>query len=507
MGNGLKASLFLLAFLLTPVLLPAQDDYRSFGDGIFGDGVFGDGTFGDGTNFPQEPSAATEGAEEPETPEKQEPQEKKKFRVKNRMVELSIANTTVGFANNFVAVSDAVKDPVYLLKNINDIVDEPGLVWKDPIDINLDNFFDGFNLQFGAAIKPIAINFNWKDRWGFGLDIAHVDISGNLSLSGNLVTVSEADEDKFGVGGAVFVDTAVPVFFHYGDFKIKWRPAVYVPVIYTEPKITYTYTNVTKQIGNETVEGTRYEISYDMKIYSLVSMEGTDGGLDAITKGLSDNAQNIPKNNMGWDFGLNVEYPWSDNLDIGVDMVNIPVPFAAARLYHYMHLNSAVWVDTSELDITDLIEVDEDGNMKDIDLEDLRGTVYDYPDEFTPEYKYNADGKKIYRPFAMVLYANYRPFDSRFLSLIPSFGFSVNYLYPQPAAVEGGLSARFDTANMFITVLGIHYNDRRWVNSVDFIMNLRAVEFDLGISFQSQNFARSWQGAGLGINLGLKFGW
>jgi hypothetical protein len=82
-------------------------------------------------------------------------------------------------------------------------------------------------------------------------------------------------------------------------------------------------------------------------------------------------------------------------------------------------------------------------------------------------------------------------------------------LYPRIAAVEGGLSARFDanTANVFITTPGINYNDRRWINSADFVLNLRAFEFDLGISFQSQSFVISWQGAGLGINIGLKFGW
>jgi hypothetical protein len=483
---------FMLAFLLVTAFLPAQDNFD-----------FGDGIFDDGTNFPlltgEPPDRSlageeqeTETSQESETPQPPEPKEKKKFRVKNRMVELSIANTSVGFSNNFIAVSDLVKDPLYLSKNITDLAQEPGLVWKDPIVISLDNFFDGFNIQFGAAIKPLSISFNWKDMWGFGLDIGHVDISGNLSLSGNLITVSEAEEDKFGVGGAIFVDTGIPVFFHYGDFKIKIRPAVYVPLIYTEPKITYSYA----ENGN----GIRYEINYDMRVYSLVSMEGTDGGLDAIVHGLADNARDIPKNNMGWDFGLSVEYPWLENLDIGVDMVNIPVPGAAARLYHYMHLNGKVFVDTSKLNVEDLID-------ETTSFDDLRGEAYDYPDEFEPEYKFDADGKKIYRPFAMVLYANYRPFVSPFFTLIPSFGFSVNYLYPQAAALEGGLSARFDTANMFITTLGVHYNDRRWKNSIDFILNLRAFEFDLGVSFQSQDFVRSWQGAGVGVNLGLKFGW
>ena len=501
MDKRLRAPLFLLAFLLAPVFLPAQNDYDSFGDGIFDEGKFGDGT-----NFPQEPSASKEAGEEPETPEEQEPTEKKKFRQKNRTVELSIASTSFAVANNFVAVTDVVKDPVYLLKNIDDIVKSPGLIWKDPIVVNLDHFFNGFKFNFGANIKPISINFNWKDMWGFGLDIAHVDITGNMSLSGNLVTASEAEEDKFGVGGAVFVDVGIPVFFHYGDFKIKLRPAVYVPLAYTEPKVTYTY----KEVAN----GTRYEINYDVRVYSPISMEGLDEGMDALTQRLADNAWGIPNNNLGYDFRLSVEYPWLDNLDIGVDMANIP--FAAAKLNHYVHMNDSVWVDTSMLDAAKLVGMNNrDQTLLDDSIydtweeyeKDFWSKVYGYPEEFSAEYKYSADGKKIFRPFAMIFYANYRPFETQSLTLIPSFGFSINPLYTQVGAVEGGITARLDAVNMFITTLGIHYNDRKWINSIDFALNLRAFEFDLGISSQSQNFVRSWQGAGLGVNIGLKFGW
>ena len=502
MRNLPKASFLVPALLLAAgVFLPAQNDNASFGDG---------------TGFPElreEPPDFPQAGEEKEleTPQAPEtPKEKQKFRFKNRMVEMSIASVGLDFSNDFIAVSDIIRNPFYLLVNINDVIKDPGLIWEDPIVVNMDNFFDGFRFNFDTVVKPVSLNFNWKDKWGFGLDIDHIDITGNLSLSGNVVTFSETKKDQFGVGGAVFVDVGVPVFFYYNDFKIKLRPAAYVPVVYTEPKVSYKFTNIVKEIDNgeyiEKVEGTRYDIKYEMKVYSLVSMEGIqDGDMKPMAQRLLDNAGDIPKH-LGYDFGLSVEYPWRYDIDIGVDVVNIPVPFAGASLNHYMQLNGSVWADLSGVNVTDHLE-DEEGNTKSMD--DLKGTAYDFPDEFTPEYKYNANGKKIYRPFAMVFYANYRPYESHPLTLIPSLGFSINFLYPQIAAIEGGLTARFDAnaANMFITTAGIHYNDRRWINSIGFIMNLRVVEFDFGISFQSQDFVRSWQGAGLGINLGLKFGW
>jgi hypothetical protein len=464
-----QALLLVFAFLLAPVCLPAQDDVPEL-----------TGELPDYTLAGEEELEETEGTEETEEPETPE---KKKFRLKNRMVELSVLNMGLEFSNNFIATSDIIKSPLYMLGHISDIIQNPGLIWQDHIVIDLDRFFDGFNVNFGASIKPFSFNFNWKDKWGFGLDIAHIDITGNLSLPGNLVTLSEAVQDKFGVGAAVFVEVGVPVFFHYRDFKIKLRPAAYVPLIYTEPNITYTFTDT----GN----GTRFEINYDVQIYSLVSLEDTD----ALAQNLMDNARGIPQNNMGYDLGLSVEYPLLHNLDIGVDMVHIPVPFAAARLNHSMQLAGSVWMDTSQLNIEDLEDIN--------DLDDLFG----YPDDFTPVYHYNAAGKKIYRPFMMALYTHYRPFESRFLTLVPSIGFSINYLYPKAAAVEGGLTVRLDLVNMVIASLGVHYNDRRWKNSIDLILNFRALQFDVGVSLQSQNFVRSWQGAGMGINVGLKFGW
>ncbi len=107
----------------------------------------------------------------------------------------------------------------------------------------------------------------------------------------------------------------------------------------------------------------------------------------------------------------------------------------------------------------------------------------------------------------MLFYAAYRPFEGQVFAIIPSLGFSINRLYTQPAAVEGGLSFRWDIANIFIPSLGMHYNDRKWKNSLDFALNLRAFQLDFGVSFQSTDFVKSFLGAGLGVNFGLKLGW
>jgi hypothetical protein len=428
--------------------------------------------------------------------------EKKRFRLKNRTLELSTGNFSYGFSNSFIGAYDLFRNPFDILLNIKDIINEPNLLWNDPVSISTDDFFSGFKLNVYTTIKPFSFNFNWKDKWGFGLDIGHIDVSGNVSISQNLLTIQEAEEETFGVGAAVFADAGIPFFFHAGDVKVKLRPAVYLPVVYTKPGITYTRRNVTSDNG--WLEGMFIDVKYDMRIYSILNMDGIqDNPGDVILQGLENNYLDILKNNLGYDFCLNVEYPWDNWLDLGVNFVNIPVPFLTARLNHYMYLKGEVSFDTSKIDLDALIK-----KKKKIDsiLED----AFSYPkdiEDMKPEYEYNSKGEKIYRPFATLFYANYRPFNTEVFSLIPSLGFSINHLYPQLFAIEGGLNARIDLANIFIAIFGINYNDRRWINSMDFVLNLRAFEFNFGLSMQSQNFRKSWKGAGLGINLGFKLGW
>jgi len=424
--------------------------------------------------------------------EYQETPAKKKFRFKNRMVELSVANVSVNASNDFIAAKDILRNPFYMLGNIKNIQQDPRLIYNDPAVINIDDFFSGFMFNSSTAIKPFSLNFNWKDNWGVGLDIGHIDILGNVTIPERVLRLKEAEE-TFGVGGAVFADAGIPVFFHYNDFKIKLRPAVYVPVVYAEPNISYSY-----KTGPD---GMRLEVDYDMRFYSVVNMEGIDKGeTDPALQALQNNYWNILRNNLGYDFGLGVEYPWDYWLDLGVDIVNIPVPFAAAKLNHYIQLRGSASVDTSTINLIDLMNGE--GSLDDI---------FDYNGP-TLYRRYDQEGKAIYRPFKMLFYASYRPFDTIFLSFIPSLGFSINTLYPKRevtgyAWLEGGLSARLDLANIFIPTLGINYNDRRWINSIDLILNLRAFEVNFGLSFQSPNFIKSWQGAGAGVNFGLKFGW
>ena len=388
---------------------------------------------------------------------------RKKTGIKNRTFELSLLNTNVNVSNDVVAAMDILKETAVF---------------------NIDDVLSGIRLDFGASITPLSLNFNWRDKWGMGLDLARVDVFGNVSLSGSILSLEIEKRLKTGAGAAVFVNVVgVPIFFHANNFKVKIRPSAYLPVVYAEPRVWYSFNRE------------RLSLEYDLKVYSLISMEGiADDGMNALQDNFDLNdIPGILNDNLGFDLGLCVEYPLYPWLDLGVDIVNIP--FIQAKLYHYLQLKDEVYVDTELIDILDLINGGE-----------FPKEAYHYPEDFTPGYYTNSSGKSVYRPFKMLFYANYRFFDSNLLTLRPQLGFSINRLYPEQGSIEAGLSARLDLGNVFVTTLGTGYLDRNWKHSLDFIFNFRVFEIDLGVSVQSPDFAKSFRGAGAGVNFCLKMG-
>jgi len=211
---------------------------------------------------------------------------------------------------------------------------------------------------------------------------------------------------------------------------------------------------------------------------------------------LFKNYWNILRENLGYDLGFGLEYRFNSWLDIGVDVFNLP--FYRAKLYDYLKLHGEVFVDSSYININEVIEQMENYKVPE--------GAYGYPEDFEILSAVNKNGQKIFRPFKMIFYGNYRPFDKPILTLVPSLGFSVSRIYLNKGAVEGGLSAILNLKNIFYIKGGINYNDRIWKNSLDFVLNSRLLEINLGISSQSQEFKKSFNYSGFGVNFGLKLG-
>jgi len=364
----------------------------------------------------------------------------------------------------------------------NDVV--RGLFLNDVLEINLQDIADGFRFNFGVNVAPLSMNINIQDRFGFGLDLGHVTMTGNMTFPGDVLNFRETDEELFGVGAAAFVDIGVPVFFHVRDFRVRVRPALYTTLFHTRPGFVYSFGEVTNEHGRS---GQRLELAYNMYFLSAFDLEellGDDG---------SGNISGLSGRAFGVDIGLDVQYPLFPWLSVGVSITNLP--FIPSNLDHFARLSGEVFFDTSYLDFGDIMN--ENGGL----MDDAFGSTME-------DLYFGTRANRVLRPFTMLFYAEARPFEGlQFITFIPSLGFSINNLFPRPFALEGGVSTRFDFANMLFATVGINYNDRRWRNSLDFGVNLRAFEIGLGVSSQSPSFVGSFTGAGIGIDLALKFGW
>jgi hypothetical protein len=361
------------------------------------------------------------------------------FRFKNRMVEFAF-KAEVGFANDFLTAEE---------------------IFRDTLVVDLTKFNEDRGLQFdvNGVITPFCFNFNWKDRWGFSFFI-NSEIWGNITLPGKLLSISQADDEKFGAGAAVFAEAGIDTFFHVDKLKIKIKSAGFMPLFYSEPDISYTYRS------DDTFEA---DVKYNLLVYTGWSMKKPNG----------------PTAVIGFDLGAGAEYPLFSFLDLGTDLTHIPL--IPATVKDYMQIKGSVGINE-----TDNIF---DGDFGDMLSTDSGDTVY------------GTGHKNVLRPFKMIAWADYRPFNTRLFSVIPSLGFAVNPLYIQPGSVEIGVKLRSDVANILIATVGVNYEDRVWKNSFDLAFNLRAFELDLGIDMRSQDFLNSWKVGGLGFDVGIKMGW
>jgi len=371
------------------------------------------------------------------------------FRVKDRRVEVGLVSGNIGFANNFLSTSQ---------------------IFQERMIIDINDLGKGFKVNFDLGLTPLFFNYTANEKkWGFGLSV-NVEAMGILSLSGNMLTLSEAAGDKSDVSGAAFVSVKASSFFniHTENTKIKANLSLFYPVMYVDPKISYSL--------NNSGDSTMIDIEYMLRIYTPISME--EGASTAITS--------LP----GVDIQLGVEYGLAEVLGlkekisfldfiVGLDLLNIPI--VPSSMNTYIEMAGRV------------------GGDEKIDIDDPEGF-------FSSQETRGRKTKNIFRPFKMLVWADWKPFDAVPVSFIPTIGFAINPLYHEPGSLEAGIKARFDLANLFIATLGVGFYDRMWKNSLDLILNFRFIEFNIGVDMRSQDFAQSWSGGGFGVNFGVKFG-
>jgi len=387
---------------------------------------------------------------------------KKPFGMEERSFEIGIAHVNVNFANNFLSIKE---------------------VFQDVILIDIDKLSEGFMVNLGLNATPFYFSFKSKKGWGFGLS-TDMEAVGILGLSGKMLSISEAVKDNSDVCGALFASATIDTLFNVEEFKININPSLFYTLAYLTPSPKAT-SGLVYTLDYSKGNGTIMCVDYDMRLYTGIPMDSDSYSLTS---------------KPGLDFSIGAVYPIAKELgldrksplldfDIGLDFMNIPL--VASKITDYKQIKGRVGSDEPIKFISD--DDDDDNFLSSFEPTDDSAT--------------GKDEIQVYRPFKMIVHADWRPFGSKLLTVTPVIGFSINNLYYEPFSLEIGINGCLNLANFFIVNLGFNHTDRMYVNSIGIAFNLRAFELDIGADLRSQTPDQSWTGGGFGVNVGLKFGW
>jgi hypothetical protein len=190
---------------------------------------------------------------------------------------------------------------------------------------------------------------------------------------------------------------------------------------------------------------------------------------------------------MGFDISAGAEYALLPMLDLGASVSHLPI--APARLSHRMHIRSEY---KFEIENT---------------LDDIAAGNIELPDpEFDTSYDNNTSFYA-FRPFRFNFYINYRPADTGLFVVRPSLGFSLLSVYDYAPCFNAGVEGQINVLKIFSAALFTGYVERIWTCDFRFMLNLHVTEIIFNVSLRGTDMINAFNGKGIGLSLGLRFGY
>jgi hypothetical protein len=280
------------------------------------------------------------------------------------------------------------------------------------------------------------------------------------------------------LGLSVFLDAGIRGTAKVNRWTFSAAPSLFIPLAYAQ-----------KQEVKVNFEGEEYlkaQASADMIVHSLVPLIDEEGEMFPDNPSPANTGAGIDMTMMAG-YAL---FPW---LDLGGIIRNCPI--FPAKLEDYTRVTMTAGFDMGEEGLLDLAQ------GGDFDLGDkLTGPDFDY--------KPGRDSKYIFRPLGFEVNALYKPVYNKVIKigLKPSLGFSVLTIYDE-FCFNWGLEGRVDLGPVFALTLASGLREKIWKQSLDLELNMKILELDLGIAFQSQDFIGSFMARGLNASLGFRLGW
>jgi hypothetical protein len=114
----------------------------------------------------------------------------------------------------------------------------------------------------------------------------------------------------------------------------------------------------------------------------------------------------------------------------------------------------------------------------------------------------------IMRPLTFDVYAEWQILEMKFLAFTvkPNLGFTAMAVSEGSFAFNWGVEAQLQLLRIFYIHVGTGLQDSLWRQRAGISLNFRVIELSLEGTLQSQDFLKSFQAQGLGLNVGFRMG-
>lgn len=359
----------------------------------------------------------------------------------------------VDFSNNLFALNDFMKKDLVI--DLRKIADECPK--------------NGFNIR--ADVEPsFALNLNILD-FNFGLS-SGVQMYESMEFSKDLFdflgygnSIGQTMNFGFKNDTDVFAFTQVDVGFKLGRLKIKAQPAIFLPIISIRGG-GGSVTVLNDDDGNLSVG-----MNMNMDVYSISELKKADEGSGVTVD--PDKLQSTIIDGYGFDIGGGVTYSFTKTFDLEA---TCRIPILPGRLNYKSNIQGGSDYNVKLTDFNNSEKTDRETtvtNVKETLMINRPMKLDVYADKDLLGSLFNARagaGFGIRRPFsdAAVFYPEYY------------LGFTVNLI---------------DIVKVRVST---EYTDQLFKHELGTTLNVRVVQFDIGVSSQSSSFKKSMAVAGLG---------
>ncbi len=379
-----------------------------------------------------------------------------------RFFELQLS-VPVDFSNNVFSLNDILKKEVVL---------DLGKIAEDPLLNNGLNLVMQTQPQYGINLNIAAVNVGFK----VGVDIYEkMNVSKDLfTLLGKGNEIGEEIDIDFKNYTDIFITSSLNVGINFGKFSVSVKPTLFVPAVSVVGSVAdVSFINTEDGSINA-------KISSDLSLFSNFQLNNlNEMDIQRIYSGI------------GFDFGGSASIPLGRKLTVSAD-ARIPIVPGSYSYRTPMTFETGISANISQ-SISDTTGESEMITQTGDDLGNISNMFSDLQSYELEEKKY------VNRPLKAKAYATYTPI----LGLVEfcgGAGFGIYHPFNDDAFFypEYYLSAGINCFDFFKAKLSTEYTDQIFKHQAAVDVNVRLVEIECGVSFQSTDFLKSMNVTGIG---------